>query len=364
MLKNSDLFDALPEKFYDSAFLDRLHHYIPGWEVDIIRGEMFSSGYGFVVDYLAEVLRHLRNQDYSDQYKGIFELDPTLSTRDKDGINKTFSGLMKILFPQGGATSAEIEKVLKLAMEGRKRVKDQLMRIDTTYATVNFSYSDASGKQSAVSTLEELQYPKYFHTEVEVDDGELPEPSSAAPSHTAPAPSQPPVTPASAEPELKEQHIVVMENQRGISYDHLFGPYVRGASHITITDPYIRLFYQARNLMEMLETVVKHKSEEDEVVVSLITVEDEFKGDQQREWLNQIQSSMLTVGIKFAYSFDNSGAQHARHIVTDTGWKISLDRGLDIFQQYDMNDAFQLTNRMQKQRPCKAFEVTYIRIEG
>ena len=364
MLKNSDLFDALPEKFYDSAFLDRLHHYIPGWEVDIIRGEMFSSGYGFVVDYLAEVLRHLRNQDYSDQYKGIFELDPTLSTRDKDGINKTFSGLMKILFPQGGATSAEIEKVLKLAMEGRKRVKDQLMRIDTTYATVNFSYSDASGKQSAVSTLEELQYPKYFHTEVEVDDGELPEPSSAAPSHTAPAPSQPPVTPASAEPELKEQHIVVMENQRGISYDHLFGPYVRGASHITITDPYIRLFYQARNLMEMLETVVKHKSEVDEVVVSLITVEDEFKGDQQREWLNQIQSSMLTVGIKFAYSFDNSGAQHARHIVTDTGWKISLDRGLDIFQQYDMNDAFQLTNRMQKQRPCKAFEVTYIRVEG
>jgi len=364
MLKNSDLFDALPEKFYDSAFLDRLHHYIPGWEVDIIRGEMFSSGYGFVVDYLAEVLRHLRNQDYSDQYKGMFELDPTLSTRDKDGINKTFSGLMKILFPQGGATAAEVEKVLKLSMEGRKRVKDQLMRIDTTYAAVNFRYSDESGKQSSVSTLEELEYPKYFHTEVEVDDGDLPEPPAASRVQSTPGTSQAAVTPATVEPELKEHHIVVAENQRGISYDQLFGPYVRGASHITITDPYIRLFYQARNLMEMLETVVKHKSEEDEVVVSLITVEDEFKGDQQREWLNQIQSSMLTVGIKFAYSFDNSGAQHARHIVTDTGWKISLDRGLDIFQQYDMNDAFQLTNRMQKQRPCKAFEVTYIRVEG
>ena len=363
MLKNSDLFDALPEKFYDSAFLDRLHHYIPGWEVDIIRGEMFSSGYGFVVDYLAEVLRHLRNQDYSDQYKGMFELDPTLSTRDKDGINKTFSGLMKILFPQGGATAAEVEKVLKLSMEGRKRVKDQLMRIDTTYAAVNFRYSDESGKQSSVSTLEELEYPKYFHTEVEVDDGDLPEPPAASRVQSTPGTSQAAVTPATVEPELKEHHIVVAENQRGISYDQLFGPYVRGASHITITDPYIRLFYQARNLMEMLETVVKHKSEEDEVVVSLITVEDEFKGEQQREWLNQIQSSMLTVGIKFAYSFDNSGAQHARHIVTDTGWKISLDRGLDIFQQYDMNDAFQLTNRMQKQRPCKAFEVTFIRVE-
>ena len=107
--------------------------------------------------------------------------------------------------------------------------------------------------------------------------------------------------------------------------------------------------------MELLETVVKIKSEEDEVVVSLVTVEDEFKGEQQREWLNEIQSSMLTVGIKFAYSFDNLGAQHARHITTDSGWKISLDRGLDIFQQYDMNNAFQLSNRNQKQRPRRTF---------
>lgn len=153
-----------------------------------------------------------------------------------------------------------------------------------------------------------------------------------------------------------------MENQRGVSFDYLFGSYLRGATHITITDPYIRLFYQARNLMELMETIVKIKPEGDEVVVSLVTVEDEFKGDQQREWLGQIQSSMYSVGIKFGYSFDNSGSQHARHIVTDHGWKISLDRGLDIFQQYDMNDAFQLANRLQSQRSCKAFEITYIKV--
>jgi len=70
---------------------------------------------------------------------------------------------------------------------------------------------------------------------------------------------------------------------------------------------------------------------------------------------------MFSVGIKFDWSFDNTGTQHARHIVTNTGWKISLDRGLDIFQQYDMGDAFQLSNRLQQQRACKAFEVTYIR---
>ena len=359
MLKHSDLFDALPAKFYDSAFLDRLHYYIPGWEVDIIRGEMFSSGYGFVVDYLAEILRHLRNQDLSDQYKEYFTLSSNIATRDRDAINKTFSGLMKILFPQGGATEEEVEEVLKFSMEGRKRVKDQLFRIDTTYADVDFSYSDKSGKVKPIATLEELEYPNYFHKTVSSDDASLPEMDVQAQPASGSATDESKNT---GEKEPKEGHQTFAENQRGVSYDGLFSPYLKGAKHITITDPYIRLFFQARNLMELLETIVKNKAEEDEVVVSLVTVEDEFKGDQQREFFEKIQNEMFTVGIKFAYSFDNSGSQHARHIVTDTGWKISLDRGLDIFQQYDMGDAFQLANRSQRHRACKAFEVTYIRI--
>lgn len=132
MLKNSDLFCELPDKYYDSAFLDRLHFYIPGWEVDIIRGEMFSNGYGFVVDYLAEILRAMRDFDFSDKYKEYFTLSSQISTRDRDGINKTFSGLMKILFPNGKASKEDVELILKFAIEGRKRVKDQLMRIDST----------------------------------------------------------------------------------------------------------------------------------------------------------------------------------------------------------------------------------------
>ena len=108
--------------------------------------------------------------------------------------------------------------------------------------------------------------------------------------------------------------------------------------------------------------IVEDKALEDEVIVNLITVEDEFKGDKQRELLDQIQNEMFIAGIKFTYSFDDSGTQHARHIVTDTGWKISLDRGLDIFQHYEMGDNFQLSNRNQKYRGCKAFEVTYIKV--
>lgn len=363
MLKHRDLFEALPEKFYDSAFLDRLHSYIPGWEVDIIRGEMFSEGYGFIVDYLAEVLRHLRNQDFSDQYKTYFTLSSDLSTRDRDSINKTFSGLMKILFPQGGATEEEIEEILRYSMEGRKRVKDQLFRIDSTYADVDFSYSNNQGKITPVSTLEELEFPQYFGKPV--DEPELPLANSLLNStSTETSPAEPQSVQVSMETLLKEEHITFMENQRGVSFDRLFGPYLKGAQKITITDPYIRLFYQARNLMEFLETLVNLKTEEDEIEVELLTVSDDFKGEQQEEFFSKIQGSMLQVGIKFNWAFDNTGAIHARHIVTDTGWKISLDRGLDIFQQYDMNDTFQLTNRIQKLRTCKAFEVTYIKVNN
>jgi ATP-dependent Lon protease len=147
MLRHSDLFDELPPNYHDSAFLDRIHFYIPGWEVDIIRGEMFTSGFGFVVDYLAEVLRSQRNYDCSHLYADHFSLSADISTRDRDAIHKTFSGLMKILYPHKQATTEEIEEVLRFAIEGRKRVKDQLMRLDQTYAAVRFSYASRDGRE-------------------------------------------------------------------------------------------------------------------------------------------------------------------------------------------------------------------------
>ena len=99
MLKQTHLFDDLPDKYKDSAFLDRIHFYIPGWEVSIIRTEMFTDKFGFIVDYLAQLLKLLRFYDYSDIYMPYFELDKSLSTRDKTAINKTFSGLIKIIYP-------------------------------------------------------------------------------------------------------------------------------------------------------------------------------------------------------------------------------------------------------------------------
>ena len=369
MLKHTDLFDPLPEKFHDSAFLDRIHSYIPGWEVDVIRGEMFSSGYGFVVDYLAEILRSLRSHDYSDRYKGQFTLSDDISTRDRDGINKTFSGLMKILYPHGETTDAEVEDVLRTAIEGRKRVKDQLLRIDATYPAVRFAYQGADAQERLVRTLEEDEYPNQYHrrgaTEVSTADLPLVGTDPLALIEAAPAmqgPASRPSNPVPMEPVLKEQHLVFHENQRGLSFDKLFSPYLVGAKRIIITDPYLRMFHQLRNLMELIETISKLQGPEDEVVVHVVTVEDDSNGDRQTESLQKIADACTGVGIQFSWAYDTSGTKHDRDITTDTGWKIVLGRGLDVFQRFELNDAFSFANRLQQHRQCKEFSVTFVRV--
>lgn len=366
MLKHSDLFDPLPEKFHDSAFLDRLHSYIPGWEVDVIRGEMFSNGYGFVVDYLAEILRSLRSHDFSDRYKGLFTLSDDISTRDRDGINKTFSGLMKILFPHGEATESEVEYVLRGAIEGRKRVKDQLLRIDTTYPAVRFAYRGPDGQEKLVRTLEEGEYPNQYHRRVAGDVSEAnllgTLDVTAVPAYL-PEQSTQALVSVNKAPELKPQHLVFHENQRGVTFDKLFGPYLKGAKQIIVTDPYLRMFHQLRNLMELMETISKQLISGEEVTVHVVTVEDEFNGDRQTESLQKIADACAGVGIQFSWAYDTTGTKHDRDITIDTGWKIVLGRGLDIYQRFELNDAFSFANRLQQHRQCKEFSATFVRVE-
>lgn len=358
MLKHSDLFDELPESYHDAAYLDRLHHYIPGWEVDTIRGEMFSDGYGFVVDYIAEVLKSMRNDDYSDRYQQHFTLGSDISTRDRDGIHKTFSGLMKILHPHGDATKEEIEEILRLAVEGRKRVKDQILRIDSTMADVKFGYLDKAGEWHGVTTLEEDEYPLYYrHTR---RGGDADEADGDEPRTDTPAEFGAVAEPAPA-PTLFEGHREYQENQRGVAYETLLAPYLRGATEITITDPYIRQFHQARNLMELIESLSLIKDPADEVIVKLITSENADgpeKLQKQMEFLLRVKEAAALAGINLDVKFDAS--IHDRSIVANSGWRINLGRGLDIFQ-FVSNDAFDLAVRLQQYRQVKAFGVTYMR---
>ncbi|UIJ35080.1 BREX system Lon protease-like protein BrxL [Allobranchiibius sp. GilTou73] len=359
MLKHSDLFDELPESYHDSAYLDRLHCYIPGWEVDTIRSEMFSDGYGFVVDYIAEVLKSMRDADYSDRYQEHFTLGSDISTRDRDGIHKTFSGLMKIIHPHGEATKEQIEEILQFAVEGRKRVKDQILRIDSTMAGVRFGYYDKAGEWSAVTTLEEDEHPEYYERRSDTA-GEEPDPSNGlASAGAAAAVTEPPVD-STPEP-LLEGHREFQENQRGVSYDTLLLPYLDGATEITIVDPYVRQFHQARNLMELIEVIARTKDPADEVKVFLVTSENSEgpeKFQKQMEFLLRVKQAAEIAGITLDVKFD--ATIHDRSIVANSGWRINLGRGLDIFQ-YFASDTFELAAKLQSYRQVKAFGVTYIR---
>lgn len=364
MLKHTDFFDELPEKYYDSAFIDRLHAYIPGWEVDVIRGEMFSNGYGFVVDYIAEILRHLRTQDFSDQYKDLFTLSADISTRDRDAVHKTFSGLMKILFPAGGATDEEVEEILRFAMESRKRVKDQLMRIDATYPKVDFKLTKSDGTKIVVKTLEEEEYPNFYYRSAEGgredqvgEEGSRSHEEAAGQDHSSRASSEPQQKPVGDGP--SKGHREIQENQKGITFANLFGPHLIDAAEVTVQDPYIRMFHQLRNFSEFLELLIGQKKPEDEITVRLRTGKDEMAPERQDESLSKMADYVRGHGIHLEWEFDD--LLHDRSIETDTGWKIILGRGLDIFQRYDSRDAFNPANRMQEARGCKGFGITFVR---
>lgn len=372
MLKNSDLFEALPTQFHDSAFIDRLHAFLPGWEVDVIRSEMFTSGYGFIVDYLAEILRNLRSDDFSNRADAFFKVGAQISTRDRDAIFKTLSGYLKLLFPDGGETEEDVEDLLRIAMESRKRVKDQLTRIDSTYPDVDFHYTGSDGQKRSITTVEEEEFPQFYHLKPALDPKEQGQEAAEAgaegqestaaaiDANTSSEPSVGAITP-SEKPTLEDGHKVFTENRKGVSYDTLFGPYIVGAKRIVVTDPYIRYFYQTRNMMEFVEMVIRRKAPENQVAIHLVTGADDGNIAQQRELLESISTACMGSGVDFTWAFDASGTGHARDVVTDTGWKIVLDRGLDIFQAPLKTGGFSLSDRMQEHRMLKGFYVTYVK---
>lgn len=360
MLKHEDLFSQLPDKYYDPAFLDRLHFYLPGWEIDTLRSELFTDGYGFVVDYLAEVLKHLRTSDHSHQFTNYFTLDSSIATRDKDAILKTYSGLIKILFPNGECSKDESQELLKFAIEGRKRVKNQLLIIDETFSEVDFSFYDNSTKEKiSVKTLEELQYPQLLiRKKTKEDNIELGQDQNQLEFTEQ---LQTKVVEVASMPE--EKHLIIEENQNGISYEKLFAVYLRGAKEIIVRDPYVRKYYQVKNFLEFCEMILRIKPTSEEVIVKLYTKLDTEHEQEVRERLEKVFESLDGSGINFEYEIDMSEGFHARSITTDTGWKISLDRGLDIFQPYNYTDALSLAVAMQERRMCKGFEVTYLRVK-
>lgn len=144
LLKTSSLFDPFPpEMGTDTAFLDRMHCYIPGWEIPKFRPEHFTDDYGFITDYLAEFVRELRKEQYGDALDKYFRLGKNLNQRDTIAVRKMVGGYLKLLYPDGVFTKEDVEEVLTISLEMRRRVKEQLKKLGgMEFYDVNFSYID------------------------------------------------------------------------------------------------------------------------------------------------------------------------------------------------------------------------------
>lgn len=142
LLKTSHLFDPFPDVMgQDTAFLDRMHCYLPGWEIPKYRPEFFTDNYGFITDYYAEIMRELRKISYSDAHDKYFRLGNQLNQRDVIAVKRTVSGMIKLIYPHGKFEKKDVEKILKFSLEMRRRVKEQLKKIGgMEFYDVNFSY--------------------------------------------------------------------------------------------------------------------------------------------------------------------------------------------------------------------------------
>jgi ATP-dependent Lon protease len=361
MLKNSHLFESIPTAFIKGAFLDRIHLYNPGWEIKMLKKDSFSKGYGLITDYIAAILHELRNNDLTGLLKEYAKFDGSLSERDHLAIRKTFSGMVKLLYPDGKMTGKEACELIDFAAECRKRVKDQLYLIDETFRAepAKFIYiRKMDGAEIHVETLENINYAQSTGRDAAqnfVTEAEKKESMDAPQDNMSTVPQDGTETVKKNRPRipvLQEKNLSFRLGQTGVTYQSLFADYLKDATEITIEDPFIRTSWQIKNLMEFLTMLIDTRNV-DELKVHLITNEEENKIPELIDKLDDIKDDMIEYGIEFDYKFRDF---HDRCIKTDNGWVISLGRGLDIYEKYS---PYSVAAVRPGKRKCKEFMVTY-----
>ena len=359
MLKNSHLFESIPTAFIKGAFLDRIHLYNPGWEIKMLKKDSFSKGYGLITDYIAAILHELRNNDLTGLLKEYAKFDGSLSERDHLAIRKTFSGMVKLLYPDGKMTGKEAFEIIDFATECRKRVKDQLYLIDETFKAepALFKYINLkTGEEIAVETLERINHSDCLPQSSFDVTSELQSESAELKSDITDKTDNSEGGKRKRIPMLVEKRISFRLGQTGVSYKSLFAEYLQDAKSITIEDPFIRTFWQLKNLTEFLSMLTETRQVEG-LKIHLITNEEDDKIPALIDDLDDIKEDLATVGLEFTYEFKDF---HDRCIKTDTGWIITLGRGLDIFEPYNK---FSLGSMQQSKRKCKEFSVVYSRVK-
>jgi ATP-dependent Lon protease len=346
------LFRDFPNFLRETAFLDRFSGLLPGWDLPRVSKETPSSCLGLKGDIFGEIMHMLRNDiSFRDFVKTNMQVVNCDDMRDNRAIESGVSGMLKILFPNQKPSEQEFyEYCVNPVIELRQRVRDEMCKLDREYQPISMrskhpdEYQRTHRKPEFIdpSTIGEIIRTVTPFVE---DVSEL----SLSANEEIPE--------ININPEPQERTLHIKEGTTGYSYNNLFIDYVRGASKINISDPYIRLEYQIRNLLiftGMIDTM------NGPVDLHLITsAEDEYQQKANSLKFDEIAKSLAENGISFTYEFNPT--IHRRGIELNNGWKIVLDRGFDIYQKSDSK--YELSEIDQAKKKCRETEIVFIKTE-
>jgi len=342
-----DLFQPLPKEF-DLAIMDRFAIYLPGWEMPKNSSEFLTKNYGFITDYLAEAFHYLlkHTNRYEEVNKRI-HLGKAVEGRDEKGIKKTVASFLKILHPSSPPTDDEFDEYVEYAIEGRRRIKEQMnkRKSDDEFAKINLSYINKHDEEIVVFCLESkvasaTQNPirrdihdvpgtksesknagvKVTQMQVPVDISTF---NEATPNHENLSTDE--------IQELQEKHITIYYGDTGYSYESIIAPYLIGAKAVEIDDPYIRATHQIQNFVRFCEAVVKTPTIRKISLCTSFDSQTDIKELSDR--LNDVKQSLVELDIELDFNINEH--LHDREIRIDNGWTVKIGRGLDFYQKPD-----------------------------
>lgn len=376
-----DLLVTLPEAF-DLAVIDRIYNYIPGWEIPKIDDSGYNNNFGLITDYMSEALHYLfvHDSDYVGVVNSRLKKGDNIEGRDNRALQKTISGFIKLLFPTGQPTDEEFDEIVEYAIEGRRRVKEQLnkRKPDEEYAHINMSYINKDG-QKVVVYCPESKYS--IATQNPRKDANVPVLTEPAHDNVATIPVtanvEPEITPNHVlsdivpgsetveDGSLKEKTVDVQYGDTGYGYDDLFAEYLKGASIVMLEEPYLTHGFQMTNLVRFVELLVKIG---DCKVFRLVTKPGETPEEStlisdSLQRLKNTLDDMDDVSMTFEYEFDENS--HDRYIRTSNNWDITLGRGLHFYQNLNPNkdsrNFFQMGTYDLSLRPCLKTRFTFMK---
>lgn len=376
-----DLLVTLPEAF-DLAVIDRIYNYIPGWEIPKIDDSAYNNNFGLITDYMSEALHYLfvHDSDYVGVVNSRLKKGDNIEGRDNRALQKTISGFIKLLFPTGQPTDEEFDEIVEYAIEGRRRIKEQLnkRKPDEEYARINMSYINKDGQKVVVYCPESKYSIATQNPRKDANVHVLTEPAhdnvvtTPVTANVEPKITQNQVLsdiiPGSETVEdgsLKEKTVDVQYGDTGYGYDDLFAEYLKGASIVMLEEPYLTHGFQMTNLVRFVELLVKIG---DCKVFRLVTKHGETPEEStlisdSLQRLKNTLDDMDDVSMTFEYEFDENS--HDRYIRTSNNWDITLGRGLHFYQNLNPNkdsrNFFQMGTYDLSLRPCLKTRFTFMK---